>query len=167
MYDVDGAHLWSERFGGPSSDEAYGVAVDAAGNVALAGYFFGSVDFGGGDLISAGVDDVFLVQFSEPIATAAPTAPAAVRLAQNFPNPFNPTTSIAFALPRDIHVKLTVHDLRGRLVRTLSNVGMTAGVHEIRFDGNGDDGRRLASGTYVYRLRAGTELVVRRMTMVK
>ena len=167
MYDGDGAHLWSERFGGPSNDEAYGVAVDAAGNIALTGYFFDSVDFGGGELVSAGADDVFLVQFSAPIVTAAPVAPAAVRLAQNFPNPFNPATSIAFTLPRDLHVELTVHDLRGRLVRTVSSARMIAGVHEIRFDGNGDDGRRLASGTYVYRLMAGAELVARKLTMVK
>jgi len=160
-------HEWSQHFGGPGSDTGWTVATDDSGNVFVKGSFTGTVDFGGGDLVSAGADDVFLVQFSELVATAVPIASATVRLAQNFPNLFNPITSIAFALPRDVHVELTVHDLRGRLVRPLNSAGMTACVHEIGFDGNGDDGRRLASGTYIYRLKAGAELMARKLNMVK
>lgn len=54
-----GAHQWSRRFGGASSDVAEAVAVDGNGNVALAGYFQGAVDFGGGSLTSAGGNDAF------------------------------------------------------------------------------------------------------------
>ncbi|MDH4038459.1 MAG: SBBP repeat-containing protein [Candidatus Krumholzibacteria bacterium] len=63
-YDASGAHLWSRSFGGTFSDEALGVAVDAAGNVALAGYFYYTADFGGGDLTSAGSSDAFLAMYT-------------------------------------------------------------------------------------------------------
>ncbi len=58
-----GSHTWSRRFGASSSDYAHGVAVDAAGNVALTGSFIGVVDFGGGNLTSDG-DDAFLAMFT-------------------------------------------------------------------------------------------------------
>jgi hypothetical protein len=101
------------------------------------------------------------------MSTATPDLPATVRLAQNAPNPFNPRTSIAFALPRDGWVELTVHDLRGRLVRTLERGSLAAGHHTVVFDGSDDGGRRLASGTYIYRLRTAEELLTKRLTLVK
>ncbi|MBI4701343.1 MAG: SBBP repeat-containing protein [Deltaproteobacteria bacterium] len=62
-YDKDGAHLWSKRFGDASAyQEAYGIATDASGNVALAGRFYGSIDLGGGKLTSAGHYDGFVAR---------------------------------------------------------------------------------------------------------
>ncbi len=60
----DGTHLWSDSFGDASDQYAFSVAVDASGNVFLAGRFWGTVDFGGGPLTSAGTSDVYLVKFS-------------------------------------------------------------------------------------------------------
>jgi hypothetical protein len=62
-FDAAGNHLWSKRFGDANSQYAYGVAVDGSGNVAIAGQFFGTVDFGGGTLTSAGGDDIFVAKF--------------------------------------------------------------------------------------------------------
>jgi hypothetical protein len=61
---VDGAHMWSKRFGATSYDHGNGIAVDASGNVLVTGFFNGTVDFGGGSLVSAGVDDIFVAKFS-------------------------------------------------------------------------------------------------------
>jgi hypothetical protein len=58
-----GAHVWSKRFGDASEQTVQGVAVDQAGNVYIAGYFEGTVDFGGGALTSAGLRDVFVAKF--------------------------------------------------------------------------------------------------------
>ncbi|HOX24869.1 MAG TPA: C25 family cysteine peptidase [Candidatus Krumholzibacteria bacterium] len=99
--------------------------------------------------------------------TPVPAVAADLALGQNVPNPFNPQTVIGFALPRDANVRLRIHDLRGRLVRTLLAGPLAAGRHEVVFDGRSDDGQRLASGTYVYRLEAGGELLSRRLTLVK
>jgi hypothetical protein len=61
---VDGAHVWSKRFGATGYDAGASVAVDASGNVLVTGFFDGTVDFGGGSLVSAGVDDIFVAKFS-------------------------------------------------------------------------------------------------------
>jgi hypothetical protein len=62
-YSVDGTHLWSRRMGGTTLDFITGVAVDGNGNVFITGYFQGTADFGGGGLISAGSNDVYLAKY--------------------------------------------------------------------------------------------------------
>ncbi len=79
-----------------------------------------------------------------------------------YPNPFNPTTTISFELPRGGQVTLDVYDLMGRLVQTLVNESMTAGSHQIAFDGS-----HLASGIYWSRLNAGGKQVVRKMVLLR
>jgi hypothetical protein len=83
-------------------------------------------------------------------------------LQQNWPNPFNPTTSIRFTLPRSAGVLLKVFDLVGREVATLVDEVKPAGSHTVKFDGSG-----LASGTYVYRIEAGSFVATRKLTLVK
>ena len=78
--------------------------------------------------------------------------PAEFDLDQNFPNPFNPTTTITFAVPKAGDVTLAIYNLRGRLVRTLAEGPLAAGRHKIVWDGNDSRGQRVASGIYVYRL---------------
>ena len=63
-YSATGTHLWSKKFGGSGDDVGYGLAVDAAGGVFLAGKFQNSVNFGGASLTSAGGDDIFLAKLS-------------------------------------------------------------------------------------------------------
>ncbi|MBD3219934.1 hypothetical protein GF314_01720 [bacterium] len=93
--------------------------------------------------------------------------PASHRLAQNAPNPFNPRTTIAFALPRAGHVQLAVYDVGGRLVRTLIDAPRPAGHHTVEWAGRDDRGRAVATGTYFYSLRTDDFRQVRKMTLVK
>jgi photosystem II stability/assembly factor-like uncharacterized protein len=93
--------------------------------------------------------------------------PAAVSLAQNHPNPFNPSTTIAFSLVRDGLVELKVYDARGALVRTLVDGQVTAGEQRVAWDGRDDGGRQVAAGVYLYRLRADGQELQRKMTLVK
>lgn len=82
------------------------------------------------------------------VAEKGGSLPGSFSLDQNFPNPFNPTTTIRFALPEGQRaVSLRVYDILGREVATLIDGAMAAGVHDVRFDGS-----RLSSGMYVYRL---------------
>ncbi len=76
--------------------------------------------------------------------------PERFELAQNFPNPFNPSTTMRYALPRRSHVRLTVFNTMGQQVTELVNGEIEAGNHEITFNAAG-----LASGVYYYRLQAG------------
>jgi hypothetical protein len=79
----------------------------------------------------------------------ADALPDAYDLSQNYPNPFNPTTTIRYALPQASQVTLEVFDMVGRRVATLAEGPQAAGYHTATFDG-----RDLASGAYIYRLRA-------------
>src|SRR5262245_37224475 len=63
-FNSGGVHQWSQRFGDVSSQHAFSVATDASGNVIVAGYFQGTVNFGGGNLTSAGFEDIFVVKFN-------------------------------------------------------------------------------------------------------
>jgi hypothetical protein len=75
-----------------------------------------------------------------------------------YPNPFNPRTTVAFDMPRDAHASVTVHDLQGRLVRTLHGGVLAAGSHTIAWDGTDDAHRSLASGVYLVRA-VGAEMI--------
>lgn len=83
-------------------------------------------------------------------------------LVQNFPNPFNPVTSIKFSIPEAAFVKLIVYNLVGQEVKTLINDVMDAGEHTVDFDG-----RDLNSGVYIYQFEAGDFRKVMKMTLVK
>lgn len=88
--------------------------------------------------------------------------PASAALLQNFPNPFNPRTTIRFSIQSETRVRLEVCDLLGRTVSTLVNGRMPAGVHSVPFDGSG-----LASGVYLYRLEGDGRVEVRKMLLAR
>ncbi|MBD3402291.1 T9SS type A sorting domain-containing protein [candidate division GN15 bacterium] len=93
--------------------------------------------------------------------------PHSYGLVQNYPNPFNPTTTIEFSLPRSAHVNLTVFNILGQRVRTLVDGDRPAGSHAVRWDGTSDDGTRVSSGVYFYRIDAGDWTSSRKMLLLK
>jgi hypothetical protein len=94
--------------------------------------------------------------------------PAKLSLGQNFPNPFNPKTTLAFTVPADAgRVTLTIHNVNGRAVRTLVDGALDAGPHSILWEGTDDDGRALASGVYFARLSAGGRTRTAKMALLK
>jgi hypothetical protein len=97
--------------------------------------------------------------------TTSPQAsvlPREFDLEQNFPNPFNPSTVIRYAIPVKSRVLLTVHNILGQVVATIVNESQDAGFHEIRFDAP-----NLSSGVYLYRLEAGKFVETRKLTLIK
>jgi hypothetical protein len=88
-------------------------------------------------------------------------------LEQNRPNPFNPTTTIDYAMARDGQVELSIYDVAGRRVRTLVNERQRADVYRVEWDGTNDGGQRVASGVYFYRIVAGKFTQTRKMVMLK
>ncbi|MGE5399302.1 MAG: choice-of-anchor Q domain-containing protein [Ignavibacteriales bacterium] len=90
------------------------------------------------------------------------TAPDQFQLNQNYPNPFNPSTSIKYSLPQAAFVSLKVYDILGKEVATLVNEQKAPGSYEVSFQGGS-----LASGIYIYQLKAGTFEQVRKMILSK
>jgi len=93
--------------------------------------------------------------------------PDATFLAQNFPNPFNPNTTIAFGLKTDGFVNLSVYDAAGRLVTTLINESRPAGQYATVWNGKAQNGSPVASGVYFYRLAAGNYIETRKMILLR
>ena len=88
--------------------------------------------------------------------------PQAFKLEQNYPNPFNPATKIKFSIPVSSNVSLKVFDVLGREAATLVNEEKSAGDYEVEFDGSD-----FSSGTYFYRVRAGSFISTRKMLLLK
>jgi len=95
------------------------------------------------------------------------SVPRAVRLLPNFPNPFNDGTTIRFFLPERRAIDLGIYNLVGQRLVTLEKGVGNAGAHARRWDGRDASGRELASGVYLYRLRAGTQVETRRMLLLR
>ena len=88
-------------------------------------------------------------------------------LMQNYPNPFNPTTKITFSLPGDNFVTVKVYDMLGREVKTLVNDYQNAGNHTMNWNGDDNSGQKVASGTYIYRITAGSFVATKKMVLLK
>ena len=90
-----------------------------------------------------------------------------VSLAQNHPNPFNPSTTIAFTLSRDLPVQLDVLDVRGHRVNELYVGTLSSGSHAVVWNGRDARGEAVGSGVYFYRLTAGNEVQTGKMILAK
>jgi outer membrane protein assembly factor BamB len=95
------------------------------------------------------------------------TLPHGFALRPNFPNPFNPSTTIFFAIPKRADVKLVVYDILGRAVRRLVHGVLASGEHTVTWDGTDDAGSAAASGIYLYRLESGSFSASRKMVLLR
>ncbi len=93
--------------------------------------------------------------------------PEAFHLAQNYPNPFNPSTTIKFALPTASNVTLKIYNINGQLVNTLVSENLSAGYHNVSWNGKNMNGQHAASGLYFYQITAGEFQQVRKMMLIK
>lgn len=93
--------------------------------------------------------------------------PKSFRLEQNFPNPFNASTTITYELAYPEKATLTIYNLTGRKIRTLSEGRKSAGQHRLVWDGKDENGDTVSSGIYLYRLTVGELTRVRKMMFVK
>jgi hypothetical protein len=95
--------------------------------------------------------------------------PRRMELGANYPNPFNPATTIPYATPTGtgFPVRLAVYTVSGQLVRELVARAEEPGRHQVRWDGRDQAGRPVSSGVYLYRLEMGPSALNRRMTLLK
>lgn len=93
--------------------------------------------------------------------------PPELTLGRNFPNPFNPSTTISYQLPRASEVRLAVYNLRGQLVKTLVEGLKSSGDHQIVWDGEDSHGNSVSSGVYLIRLRSEGQFLTHKALMLK
>jgi hypothetical protein len=93
--------------------------------------------------------------------------PRALELHQNFPNPFNPQTTIAVSLPQTTYVNLSIYDARGRLVRTLIDEQKLAGEHALIWNGRDGRGGTVASGVYFVRLTVAGQARTQKIVLLR
>ncbi len=99
--------------------------------------------------------------------TVEVAAPKDYQLYNNFPNPFNPSTKIAFDLPKASHVKLVIYDIVGREVAQVADADYPAGYTELTWNGINKNGVTVSSGVYLYRISTDKWSNVKKMMMLK
>ncbi|MBE0566835.1 MAG: hypothetical protein IH621_12795 [Krumholzibacteria bacterium] len=148
------AHTWTVRWTAPPVG-AGDATLYVAGNAAN-----GNLNATGDRIYAAST------RWTEGGLSAVPDA-AMAHLGDNYPNPFNPRTTIRYALEEAAPVRLTVYGVDGRLVRRLEDGRREAGEHRVAWDGLDTAGRAVPSGTYLYRLEAGPVRETRTMTLLR
>jgi len=134
------------------------LAVDHYGNLWIGTDAGGLGVYRKGGVILPGVTEV-----KEQIREV----PSEFGLLQNYPNPFNSFTTIPFFLPKNMHVRVAVYDVLGRFVRKLAEGEFPSGEHRLVWDGRDEEGVRVGSGVYLYRVETGREVRIGRMAFVK
>ena len=117
-------------------------------------------------LESADLSDIYGNQITAVLKSQS-VIPDNFELGQNFPNPFNPTTTISFGIPVQSRVELTVYNIRGRKVKTLVDDIMSAGFHEVVWDGTNQQDKKVSSGVYFYKLKSEDITETRKMILLK
>ena len=95
------------------------------------------------------------------------TLPPVVLDARNYPNPFNPETTISFSIPASGQTSVKIYNLKGQLVRTLVNETMNAGYQKVVWNGTDDNQKSVASGIYFYRVNNAGKTITRKMLLAK
>ncbi|MBT3252803.1 MAG: T9SS type A sorting domain-containing protein [Candidatus Marinimicrobia bacterium] len=93
--------------------------------------------------------------------------PEKFELMQNFPNPFNPSTTLRFGIPIDSYVKLTIYNVRGQAIKNLVDDDLSAGRYELVWKGSDDQNRQVATGLYLARLQSGDQVKNVKMLYLK
>jgi hypothetical protein len=110
----------------------------------------------------------FAIGVPVPTGVRDNPAPSQFALHVNVPNPFNPVTTIHYDVPRGgADVNITIYDIAGRRVRELVNEHRTPGSWSVQWNGEDDRGTRVASGVYLYRMRAGEFVDTKKMVLLK
>ena len=126
-----------------------------------------NAQFGSIDPVSYYTWDYDLRQPTDVQQVDMPTVPDEFSLEQNYPNPFNPTTEIIYTLPKETEVTFTIYNTIGQKMATLVSEKQAAGKYRVRWLGLDQNGNKLPTGIYFYRLDAGVFTSTKKMLLVK
>ena len=111
---------------------------------------------------------LFTTTLSEPLTSILnESVPGSYELAQNFPNPFNPSTIIRYVLPQYSKVKLEVFDVKGRYIRSLIDKIVPSGAHFVQWDSRDSQGRKVPNGVYFYTITTNDFTQTKKMVFIK
>ncbi|MDD3235764.1 MAG: SBBP repeat-containing protein [Candidatus Cloacimonetes bacterium] len=165
----EGNWLWAESVGSTSENYCYGIAMDSANSIYMAGDFLSNADFGSLSLTSNGSSDIYVAKLSESSSIEDDTSPQlpVFALAQNYPNPFNPSTTISFSIAKAEKVSLDIYNIKGQHVNCLVDGDMAQGAYSIVWNGKDKSNNSVASGVYLYRLNTVSNSQTKKMIMLK
>ncbi len=132
------------------------------GNYTVKLFVYTSVDWA-----SYKVYENLITVYSDSSSTEQNTLPANNFALTNYPNPFNPTTTISFNLPEEENVTLSIYNTKGQKVKTLLNSYLAKGKHSIVWNGEDDYGKKVATGIYFYKISTGKKNYMKKMLLVK
>ncbi len=121
----------------------------------------------GKDYILDGAGELTVPSSERFILNKKIVIPSTFTLHQNFPNPFNPITTLSYDLPKDNDVKLAIFDMRGNKVATLVSSNQQAGFKSVQWDATDSMGRPVSAGVYLYQISAGEFVQTKKMVLLK
>jgi hypothetical protein len=130
------------------------------------GFVFPEYCLDGNDRVIAGEIDMGCYESSFTIASEDEMGTLKFS-SSNYPNPFNPTTTISFSLPTETNVELAVYNIRGQKVKDLAKESFDKGQHNITWNGKDNNEKPVATGVYFYKLKADKKVINRKMLLVK
>jgi len=114
-----------------------------------------------------GEDRILFIDRYEYLSTVSEGIPTVFALHENYPNPFNPSTTLRFDLPEVSDMTLTIYNMLGQKVRTFNMNDTPAGYHSIKWNATNDNGDPVGAGVYLYQLRANQYVKTRKMVLLK
>ncbi len=142
--DLVGNELWTLTLGDTEDERAYSIQQTIHDNYIITGNIGTFQD-----------NDVFLIMLNSDVNSIDQNLLYNCNkefTSSNYPNPFNPTTTISFSIPEESKVELIINNIKGQKIRSLLNDQISAGEHSIIWNGEDDSGKKVSSGVYLYKL---------------
>lgn len=152
----------------PSSSTGYSqLCTSSLGNSACLSFNQNTYyDLYRGDALT--LTNIYAVKINPlPSSIDDPSVSSPVLDCSNYPNPFNPSTTIRYSIDKAQEVKLAIYNSKGQLVNTIVNQQLNAGLHEVVWDGKDSQGNAVASGIYLYKIQAGKYSQTKKMMLMK
>ncbi len=121
----------------------------------------------GDKFVLEGTGEITVPSEQKFVLNRIPVIPETFTLHQNFPNPFNPITTLSYDLPKDSDVRLAIFDMLGNEVATLVNTTQKAGFKSVQWDATDSMGRPVSAGVYLYQIQAGEFVQTKKMVLLK
>ena len=165
--DADGNWLWAKKAGGSDYDSGYGISISTDGNVYVTGYFYSiTAIFGSFTLTSSGEYDIFVAKLNSSVSVENEIILTEIELS-NYPNPFNPETTISFSIPKISKVEISIYNIKGQKIKTLTNESFQRGYHEFIWNGRDENGIPVSSGIYFYKIETDNFSVIKKCILLK